>query len=276
MVVDDHVDSAELLELVLQTRGATVRIFHTGASALEALQSFHPDVLLLDITLPDMDGYELLGMIRAVGGSRMVPAVALTGYADERDRKKSLEAGFAVHTAKPIDTEALIHLVAKLVKPSSTSEPKPILDELAQLLDEKDVVGVLRFLNARMPHRYTALYRYDGTRLRNVALFDRLEPSTTKGGDVPVERSFCWLVERDRASFITTDGSTDSRTAGLPLPLREDVKAYCGTLVRNADGTPFGSLCHFDHVPRAVPEGELAFLEELAPALARVVAVEVF
>ena len=274
LVADDHVDSAELLQMLLEASGAEVRIVHTGADALELLKGWKPTVLLLDITLPDMDGYQLLEQIRRLGGLEQVPAVAITGHAAERDRAKSKKAGFAVHATKPIDTEALIHLVGELGAPTPPAPPSGTLEELSGLLDEKGVVEVLRHLNARLSYRYTALYQYDGSTLRNLALVDRLEPATTAGANVPVDTSFCSVLRRDRASFSSNEGKLDPRVAGLPL--REDIKSYCGALVRNADGTPFGSLCHFDHVPRSVSETELALLEQFAPALARVVATDVY
>jgi CheY-like chemotaxis protein len=274
VVADDHVDSAELLQLLLASNGADVRIVHTGDAALDLLKTFRPDVLLLDISLPDMDGYELLEGIRRIEGMERVPAVAVTGHASERDRSKAARAGFAVHAVKPIDTEALVHLVADLGERSEGPTKTATLDELDGLLDSEGVLEVLRRLNARISHRYTALYQYDRGILRSIAMVDRLEPTTTKGGDVPVETTFCWVVQRDRATFSTSEGTMDPRVAGLPL--REDIRSYCGTLVRSADGTPFGSLCHFDHVPRSIPESELALLEQFAPALARVVATDVF
>src|SRR4051812_34090270 len=91
VVVDDHVDSAELLEILLESSGARVRIAHTGTSALDLLATVKPDVLLLDITLPDMDGYELLQRIRTIEGLASVPAIAMTGHTAERDRKRAAE-----------------------------------------------------------------------------------------------------------------------------------------------------------------------------------------
>jgi CheY-like chemotaxis protein len=275
LVADDHVDGAELLQMLLLASGAAdVRVVHTGDSALELLETFRPDVLLLDITLPDMDGYELLPRIRAIAGMEKVPAVAVTGHTNERDRASAARAGFAVHVIKPIDTEALLHVVAELGRPAPPAPRSEALTELDGLLERKGVVEVLRCLNARSDYRFTALYQYDGATLRSLALVDRLEPTTTKGGDVPIETSFCWMVQRDRASFSTADGSADLRVTGLPL--RKDIKAYCGALVRSADGKPFGSLCHFDHDQRSIPEAELSLLEQFAPALARVVSADVF
>lgn len=270
LVADDDVDSAELLEMLLAARGAEVRVAHTGAAALELLRSFAAEVLLLDISLPDMSGYELLEQIRGIAACAKVPAVAITGHASERDRARAVRAGFAVHVTKPIDTEALIHLVAGLGAPPLSARPIDMLDELDALLASKGVVEALRVLNARISYRYTALYRFEDGTLRSLALIDRLDPARTKGEDVPVETSFCWMVQRDRSSFSTNEGKLDPRVAGLPL--NGDITTYCGALVRNGDGTPFGTICHFDHVPRSISEAELAVLVRFAPALARIVA----
>lgn len=278
VVVDDDVDSAELLGMLLEGQGAEVRTLHTGASTIDLLASVKPQVLLLDISLPDMDGYELLSRIHRIPGLEHVPAVAVTGHANERDRARALAAGFAVHTVKPFDTEALIHLIASLGAPGNDAAPASALvsavDALDGILQRDGLVAALRALNARSSHRFTGLYRYDGPMLRNVALIDRNDPESAKGGDVPIETSYCSLVARDRAPFATEDGSKDARVAGLPL--RPDVLAYCGSLVRNADGTPFGSLCHFDLEPRPVVAAEVALLEGFAPRLARAVATDAF
>jgi CheY-like chemotaxis protein len=114
LVADDHTDSAELLEVLLANKGAEVRTANTASAALEVLESFKPSVLLLDISLPDMDGYELLREIRSLEGLGEVAAVAVTGHTSEDDRAKAEEAGFAGHTTKPIDIEALVRLVSEL------------------------------------------------------------------------------------------------------------------------------------------------------------------
>lgn len=117
VVADDHADSAELLQLVLQAAGADVRTAGCGQEVLDLLGTFEPDAFLLDITLPDMDGYELLTAIRALPGFAQTPAVAVTGHDAERDGARGSAAGFSAHILKPFRRDALLHLVAELVTP---------------------------------------------------------------------------------------------------------------------------------------------------------------
>ena len=117
VVADDHADSADLLEMVLARAGAEVRTAGTGAEVLELIRTFRADAFLLDITLPDMDGYALLQAIRAVPGFATTPAVAVTGHASDRnDTKEGSLLGFASHIVKPFDRLALVGVVAKLIQ----------------------------------------------------------------------------------------------------------------------------------------------------------------
>jgi CheY-like chemotaxis protein len=116
LVVDDEPDFRDLLATLLEERGAVV---HTAASAIEALHALpalRPDVVLSDIAMPEVDGYELIRRLRALpaeSGGR-VPAAALTAYARAEDRRRVLLAGFNMHLAKPVDPEELITVVASL------------------------------------------------------------------------------------------------------------------------------------------------------------------
>jgi len=114
LVADDDADSAELLELMLERKGARVQTAATGEEALDRLRTFAADVLLLDLTLPDLDGFELLKAIRAMPGFEHTPAVAVTGRSTERDKTTAAAAGFAGYVVKPFDLEALVHLVRTL------------------------------------------------------------------------------------------------------------------------------------------------------------------
>jgi CheY-like chemotaxis protein len=116
VVVEDEADSRDILGDLLRAWGADVT---TAASAAEALVAFNdapPDVLVSDIGMPRMDGYELLREVRKRGdreGGR-VPAVALTAYADAESRRLALESGFDEHVTKPADPKALVAAVARL------------------------------------------------------------------------------------------------------------------------------------------------------------------
>lgn len=271
LVTDDHADSADLLDTVLAAKGAMVRVAYGALDALDALAAFVPHALVLDLSMPDIDGYELLRRIRLMPRLAHVPAIALTAHARDLDRERALAAGFTSHTAKPVDAEALVHLLGTLTKPNTVDPPARVA-ELAEVLQRRGLTELLRALNASTSYRFTALYRYDGPLLRNVALVDRLDPTTVKGDDAAVATTFCGVVKRERAGFATDLGAADPRVAGLPL--REDLLSYCGALVRYPDGTPFGSLCHFDPELRPVSAEALALLEAFAPTLAQAVAPE--
>ena len=111
LVVDDNVDSAESIALLLELSGHQVRMAHDGPTALEAAAGFGPQVIVLDIGLPGMDGYEVAKRLRAGGQTRDVMLIALTGYGQIEDRRRSHAAGFDHHMVKPVDTEMLQALI---------------------------------------------------------------------------------------------------------------------------------------------------------------------
>ena len=112
LVVDDVIDSATSLTELLELWGHEVKMAHDGPSALVAARAFHPEVVLLDIGMPDMDGYEVARSLRAEYGAGMM-LVAVTGYGQPQDRETTHAAGFDHHLVKPVDTEALCSLLAK-------------------------------------------------------------------------------------------------------------------------------------------------------------------
>lgn len=114
LVVDDNVDSAEMLGLMLPMWGYTTETAHSPSEALAKTATFRPHVVLLDIGLPGMSGYELAARLRELPGIASVPLVALTGYGQEEDRRRTKEAGFAAHLTKPVDMETLRSLLASL------------------------------------------------------------------------------------------------------------------------------------------------------------------
>ncbi len=118
LLVDDNEDAAELLSMLLVDAGHTVEIAHDAATALSLAPQLAPDVALLDISLPVMDGYELGSELRRRLGAQSPALVALTGYGQDKDRQRTAEAGFAAHLVKPIDPEYLLSLIEGLVKPA--------------------------------------------------------------------------------------------------------------------------------------------------------------
>lgn len=115
LVVDDDADTRDFLEFLLKDSGALVTVATTAAEALEALASSMPDLLLSDIGMPTMDGYELIRVIRASERGKNLPAIALTAYAGELNQQSALAAGFQRHIAKPIDSDQLIMTISELV-----------------------------------------------------------------------------------------------------------------------------------------------------------------
>jgi PAS domain S-box-containing protein len=105
LVVDDNLDAAELLTEVLHASGHATAIAHDGPAALELASSFHPEIALLDIGLPVMDGYELARRLR--GQFPQIRLIAITGYGQSSDRQRTREAGFDEHLVKPVRVEVL-------------------------------------------------------------------------------------------------------------------------------------------------------------------------
>jgi len=103
LVVDDNVDAAQSLAMLLKDSGHQVRMAHTGPTALEAALDYRPNVVLLDIGLPEMDGYEVAKRIREQPFLKNIVLVAMTGYGQDTDRQRSQEVGFNAHLVKPAD-----------------------------------------------------------------------------------------------------------------------------------------------------------------------------
>ncbi len=112
LVVDDNVDSAETLGMLLCATGHDVRTAHDGLAALEAALDYRPNVAVLDIGLPGLNGYEVAKRIRQDPILKHIVLVALTGYGQELDRETSLEAGFDHHLVKPARFAQLQQILA--------------------------------------------------------------------------------------------------------------------------------------------------------------------
>jgi two-component system CheB/CheR fusion protein len=110
--VDDNVDAANTMAMLLRLSGHEVRTAHDGPSAIHAAQSYRPDIVLLDIGLPGMDGFEVARRLRALPDLKRLVLVALTGYGQEEDRRRSSAAGFDHHLVKPVDPSTLTELLA--------------------------------------------------------------------------------------------------------------------------------------------------------------------
>ena len=112
LVVDDNVDSAESLSMLLELSGHEVYLAHDGEQALAEFELRRPDVVLLDIGLPKLDGFEVARRLRSDDRNRDLLLIALTGYGKDDDRNRGRDAGFNHHLVKPVEPETLMKLLA--------------------------------------------------------------------------------------------------------------------------------------------------------------------
>jgi GAF domain-containing protein len=134
------------------------------------------------------------------------------------------------------------------------------LSKLQRVLADQGVVPALRILNGRAPHRFTGIYEFSPQILRNVHLIHAYEPETDHGSDVPINDAYCVLLaDRQQISF------GEPTDAAVSIPGTSPVVSYCGVLLVQANGEPFGSLCHFDTKRCQRPASELKLLELAAP-----------
>ena len=124
LVVEDDPDARELVMTILEEAGAVVQSAPSAASGFAAIGTFHPQLIVSDIGMPETDGYGLIAQIREherVIGRRALPAIAATAYARADDRQKSLLAGYQLHIAKPIEPRELVAAIASLLRVTGVS-----------------------------------------------------------------------------------------------------------------------------------------------------------
>jgi signal transduction histidine kinase/ActR/RegA family two-component response regulator len=114
IVVDDNPDAADMLGQVLDVLGCSVRVAHDGASALALDRELTPDCMLMDIGLPDIDGYELACRFRQSDSTASTTLIAVTGYGQDSDRLRAQEAGFSEHLVKPVELESLQRVLDRI------------------------------------------------------------------------------------------------------------------------------------------------------------------
>lgn len=115
LVVDDNEDAAKSLGILLEMHGAQVCVVHDGQAGLDAMATFAPHAVLLDLGMPEMDGCAVARMIRADAACSGVRLMALTGWGNEECRRMTAEAGFDHHLVKPVDLTYLVNLLAPIV-----------------------------------------------------------------------------------------------------------------------------------------------------------------
>jgi CheY-like chemotaxis protein len=123
LVVDDHIDSTDTMALLLEALGHEAIVANDGASALRCAAEQPPDLILLDLGLPDLDGVEVARLLRLRPGGETLRIVALTGWGQPADRERTREAGFDLHFVKPLSREALETLVNTLAEAGPSISP---------------------------------------------------------------------------------------------------------------------------------------------------------
>lgn len=109
LVVDDYEDTADAMAIMLRYEGALVRVEKNASHIVDVVREFEPALVLLDLGMPDIDGYEACRLIRATRGTKIYIA-ALSGWSSAEDRLSCQKAGFDIHLTKPVGMEAVVHL----------------------------------------------------------------------------------------------------------------------------------------------------------------------
>lgn len=116
LIVDDNRDAAISLSVLMSLTGSDTTTAFDGLEAVETAADFDPDVVLLDIGLPKLNGYEVCRLLRQMPRTRPLVVVALTGWGQDQDRQRSQEAGFDAHLVKPVDPDALLRTLRQLTR----------------------------------------------------------------------------------------------------------------------------------------------------------------
>jgi CheY-like chemotaxis protein len=111
LVVDDNTDNAELLRILLEDQGHETFMAHDGVEGLAAAERLRPDVVLMDLGLPRIDGFDACRRIREQPWGKRMLVIAITGWGQDADRRRSQEAGFDHHLVKPVDARAISTLL---------------------------------------------------------------------------------------------------------------------------------------------------------------------
>jgi CheY-like chemotaxis protein len=121
LVVDDEADTRDLLRQGLEYCGATVSVAGSAAEAVQAIMTHTPDILISDIGMPGVDGYDLIKQVRGLPSSQggKVPAIALTAYTRVEDRLQALRAGYDMHVPKPVELAELVAVAVSVARRSS-------------------------------------------------------------------------------------------------------------------------------------------------------------
>ena len=119
LVVDDSEDMRVLLEQILEEAGYRVVLAQDGQASLTQARLYHPDLILMDMSLPDIDGWEAVRHLRKMSEFRATPIIAVTAHVSPREEERAMAAGCTAHIGKPFDTRVLLQSIARLLKGES-------------------------------------------------------------------------------------------------------------------------------------------------------------
>lgn len=119
LVVDDSEDMRDLLQRLLERAGYRVVLARDGQTSLTQAKLHHPDLVLMDLSLPDMDGWEAVGHLRKMREFRTIPIIAVTAHVSPQEEARAMAAGCTAHIGKPFDTRVLLQSIARLLKGES-------------------------------------------------------------------------------------------------------------------------------------------------------------
>jgi GAF domain-containing protein len=139
------------------------------------------------------------------------------------------------------------------------------ISRLNDFLARGEVRPAVAFLNSLTPHRFTSLFRFDESTLRNLVFYDREQPEVRTCKDISVLSSYCVFVRDTNAAFAIANAREDDRLGNHPK--RQEVQSYCGVPLVNREGKMYGTACHFDFKPGGVAARDVELLECLARLL---------
>lgn len=138
-----------------------------------------------------------------------------------------------------------------------------------EILYTRGLWDAMRWLNADVPYRYSAIFAFEGDFLRNICLVDKHDPAVTKCGYQPILDSYCIYIHRSAERFSVGDAESDKRVQDHPKC--RVYKSYYGIPLFGPEGRLAGTVCHFDTTPQNATPGVIAALDELAPCIATAV-----
>ena len=268
LIADDTADNQLLLSNYLRSSHYRLAAVANGKEAVEAVERQRPSVVLLDMNMPVMDGYEAARAIRRLPGGEAVPIVALTSYDGPQERQRCLAAGCTDFLSKPVRRGDLLARVISLVgRPDfATPPPPPAPFELTHDVRACDALAHLATLTLGVPAATVTLMIGDRVRIAGAA---GVPAALDLSQGLPRGRSFTHLVVDARQSLLVEDARRDPRLdSALPVSTH-GVVAVAGAPVRDRQGAVVGALCAMDTRPHRWPPAEVAMLEDLAALASR-------